>query len=144
MHAIPNIILLTDSYYRKPLQLPMDLNANTTVLLNKPVLRTSLLHAIRSSFQACSEQKTIVGTDDQVTSNKLSQNYIQFFRDLDALLLENAYIDSELLNKIDCLAGDGNESRQYKALLDCLMAYDYPKARDILSDIINSLPGDTA
>ncbi|TRW89954.1 histidine kinase [Candidatus Methylobacter oryzae] len=144
LHAIPNIILLTDSYYRKPLQLPMDLNANTTVLLNKPVLRTSLLHAIRSSFQACSEQKTIVGTDDQVTSNKLSQDYIQFFRDLDALLLENAYIDSELLNKIDCLAGDGNESRQYKALLDCLMAYDYPKARDMLSDIINSLPGDTA
>jgi transcriptional regulator with PAS, ATPase and Fis domain len=57
------------------------------------------------------------------------------------LLIENAYINSELLEKIDS-ALSKNQNRLHQKLLNCLRHFDYPEARRILTNIISSVQGE--
>ena len=80
-------------------------------------------------------------SDSQQISVMLPQNASQLLLELDALLLENAYISSDLLEKIEPALG-GNQAQLYQTLLNSLMHFDYPEARRILAKIIRSVLGD--
>lgn len=75
-----------------------------------------------------------------VSATVFNKNVTPFLHELDALLSENAYIGSELLDKIDSALGE-NQVREYSALLNSLRHYDYPEARRVLANMINSVGG---
>ncbi|MFU8787889.1 MAG: ATP-binding protein [Methylobacter sp.] len=142
LQALPSTIVLVDSDYQASWAQSNNVN---TVLLNKPALPSRLLNAIRSSRHAepvtvlaAAERQRVSGVDKQ---DDVHETGIQFLKELDALLVENVYINSDLLDKIQRTLGK-NENRQYRDLLNYLMHYDYPEARRVLADIINSIRGE--
>jgi len=130
-----DIMLLIDGAYQESLQQPAGLQ--NKALLNKPVLRSRLLKAIRNRHQAAAPQAIAVSAPHPISVD--SQNdAIDFLQQLDTLLLENSYIGTDLLNKIEAAIAK-NESSQYRELLHCLMDYNYPEARRILAELISSI-----
>lgn len=68
----------------------------------------------------------------------LSVDVMPLLQELKALLIDNNYIDSDLLDNIRAVLGT-SQARLYQEMLNRLMYYDYPEALRILLNIINSV-----
>jgi signal transduction histidine kinase/DNA-binding response OmpR family regulator len=150
LQSLPEIILLTNSHYQDSFS--ANLSIKPKALINKPVFPSRLLSAIQTITQEnfrCTElptqiaEKSPVGieTDRQHVSVAVSEDINQLLQELNMLLIENAYINSELLEKIDS-ALSKNQNRLHQKLLSCLRHFDYPEARRILTNIISSVQGE--
>ncbi|UOA07222.1 hybrid sensor histidine kinase/response regulator [Methylobacter sp. S3L5C] len=151
LQFVPEIILLVNSNYPDSLHLA-NLTVKPKVLINKPVFPSRLLNAIQAIKQedfSCTElptqiaeqSPTSIQTDRQQVSITVSEDISKLLQELDTLLIENAYINSELLEKIDSALGK-NQNRLHQKLLNSLMYFDYPEARHILTNIISSVQGE--